>query len=106
MKKVQIWELVEGHQKMMGEIILDDLGRLSATDGIGETILNSFSDNGQRLITKHEPQAFLESLHIRYRSPYLRATIPIADDSSSNLSGQESSAAVNPTNLNEIPAKE
>jgi len=106
MKRVEIYEVINGTQQKVGDIILDDLGRLVATSGAGEQILNSFSDDGRRLITKHEPELFLESLNRRYRSPYLRVTTPIVDDSSSDLSGQESSAAVNPTNLNEIPAKE
>src|SRR4051812_15230730 len=82
MKKVQVWGVdSEGHRQMQGEIVLDDIGRLTATTGVATSILNSYSDNGSRLITRHDPEAFINSLSTRYRSPYLRVTLPIADDS-------------------------
>ena len=107
MKKAEIWGVdSEGNRQKQGEIFLDDLGRLTSTEGIGEAILNSFSDDGHRLITKHEPEAFFQSLPIRYRSPYCRVLIPIVTDRGENLLDKNNGPQQTHSNLNDIPEKE
>jgi hypothetical protein len=78
MKKVEVWGVdKDGNREKQGEITLDDQGKLKATDGIATAILHSASDDGNRRITKDEPDAFINSLTRRYKSPYLRVTKPM-----------------------------